>query len=149
MCACFFPQGPPGGGGPPGTPIMPSPGGTVDLFSRSPFCISFTHSLSPRLYNRHSRKQFVSLQERRMLSTSQTPCLTPFPSLPTQQPISLQGYLHFLWQKNKTCDQRLPSHFVNVILLRIACVCDAEAFEIMCESVFFSHALICTQAINH
>lgn len=24
----YFPQGPPGGGGPPGTPIMPSPAGT-------------------------------------------------------------------------------------------------------------------------
>lgn len=82
LCACFLPQGPPGGGGPPGTPIMPSPGGTVDLFCHSPFCISFTHSLSPRLYNRHSRKQFVSLQERKMLSTSQTPYLTPSSLLP-------------------------------------------------------------------
>ncbi len=28
--SCFFtPQGPPGGGGPPGTPIMPSPGGEL------------------------------------------------------------------------------------------------------------------------
>lgn len=36
----FPPQGPPGGGGPPGTPIMPSPGGELRA-SRSPLISAF------------------------------------------------------------------------------------------------------------
>uniref|UniRef100_A0A671K4X3 Single-stranded DNA-binding protein 3-like n=1 Tax=Sinocyclocheilus anshuiensis TaxID=1608454 RepID=A0A671K4X3_9TELE len=30
LCVCFLSQGPPGGGGPPGTPIMPSPGDSTN-----------------------------------------------------------------------------------------------------------------------
>uniref|UniRef100_A0A673LQQ4 Single-stranded DNA-binding protein 3-like n=1 Tax=Sinocyclocheilus rhinocerous TaxID=307959 RepID=A0A673LQQ4_9TELE len=30
VCVCFLSQGPPGGGGPPGTPIMPSPGDSTN-----------------------------------------------------------------------------------------------------------------------
>lgn len=46
----FILQGPPGGGGPPGTPIMPSPGGELipafyQLFTEQEFCLSGSYFL--------------------------------------------------------------------------------------------------------
>lgn len=43
----FLPQGPPGGGGPPGTPIMPSPGGASPNYVPSTNTCALEIEVSP------------------------------------------------------------------------------------------------------
>lgn len=80
-------QGPPGGGGPPGTPIMPSPGGELALlfnlhFTGQEFCLSAASFLIPTF---HLRLRFIKVQtitcpQSDSFSRTQRVCLFP-PSL--------------------------------------------------------------------